>query len=161
AALDDFVVRERLAALYLNLGLRSQALQEFKQLQQRFPHPLWLRSQLALDDEQLGLSDDAARLASSVLADEHNSVEMLELLARFHASRHMAPALKDDYLALSRLQPEFMETWRTLSLLQFNSGDFNAARSALLHLLQLSPSDADAHRILAQTYQRLHLDAQA
>jgi len=158
---DDFVVRERLAALYLNLGLRSQALQEFKQLQQRFPHPLWLRSHLALDYEQLGLSDDAARLASSVLADESNSVEMLELLARFHASRHMAAELKDDYLALSRLQPESMETWRTLSLLQFNSGDFNAARSALLHLLQLSPSDADAHRLLAQTYQRLHLDEQA
>ncbi|HKT49419.1 MAG TPA: DUF3857 domain-containing protein [Candidatus Angelobacter sp.] len=161
ASPDDFVVRGQLATLYLNLGLRSQALREFKQLQERFPHPIWLRSQLALDFEHLGLRDDAARLAASVLRDESSSVEMLELLARFHASRQMTAELKTDYLALCQLQPHVVEVWRRLAQLEFNSGDLNGARSTLSHLLQLNPADAEAHRLLAQTYQRLHLDAQA
>ncbi|HST76879.1 MAG TPA: hypothetical protein VLN58_00165, partial [Verrucomicrobiae bacterium] len=146
AAPEDFVIRERLATLYLNLGLRSQGLYELKQLQERFPHPLWLRSRLALDYEHLGLRDDAARLAASVLAEESNSVEMLELLARFHTSRQMTAELKADYLALCRLQPQSVEFWRKLALLEFNSADFNGAHSTLSHLLQLSPTDADGHR---------------
>jgi transglutaminase-like putative cysteine protease/Flp pilus assembly protein TadD len=161
AAPDDFVIRERLAALYLNLGLRSHGLHELQQLQERFPHPGWLRSRLALDYEHLGLRNDAAGLAASVLDEESNSVEMLELLARFHTSRQMTAKLKVDYLALCRLQPQSVEVWRRLALLEFNSGDLNGARSTLWHLLQLSPADADGHRLLAQAYQRLHLDAQA
>lgn len=161
ASPDDFVLRERLAALYLNLGLRSQALREFKQLQERFPRPLWLRSQLALEYERLGLRDEAARLAASFLGEENNCAEMLELLARFHAGRQMTAELKADYLALSRIQPHSVEIWKRLAQLEFNSGDLNAARSALSHLLQLNPADAEAHRLLAQTYQRLHMDAQA
>lgn len=161
ASPDDFAVRERLATLYLNLGLRSQALRNFKRLQERFPRPLWLRSQLAIDYEHLGLRDDAARLATSVLADESSSVDMLELLARFHASRQMTAELKADYLALCRLQPQSAEAWRRLALLDFNSGDLNGARSALSHLLQLNPADENAHQLLAQTYQQLHMDAQA
>ncbi|HEU5413039.1 MAG TPA: DUF3857 domain-containing protein [Candidatus Angelobacter sp.] len=161
ASPDDFVLRERLAALYLNLGLRSQALREFKQLQERFPRPLWLRSQLALEYEHLGLRDEAAGLAASLLGEENNCAEMLELLARFHAGRQMTAELKADYLALSRIQPHSVEIWKRLAQLEFNSGDLNAARSALSHLLQLNPADAEAHRLLAQTYQRLHMDAQA
>lgn len=161
ASPDDFVVRERLATLYLNLGLRSQALREFKQLQERFPRPVWLRSQLAIDYEHLGLSDDAARLAASVLAEENTSVEMLELLARFHAARQMTAGLKADYLALCQLAPRSIEIWRRLALLEFNSGDLNAARSTLARLLQLNPADADAHRLLARTYEQLHMNAQA
>src|ERR1041384_1380881 len=43
AAPNDFVIRERRAGLFLNLGLRSQALPEFRRLEEEGPSPLWLR----------------------------------------------------------------------------------------------------------------------
>jgi predicted Zn-dependent protease len=84
AAPNDFVIRERRASLFLNLGLRSQTLPELRRLEKQWPAPLWLLSRLALDYEQMGLLDDAARLAASVVAETSDSREQLELLARFH-----------------------------------------------------------------------------
>src|SRR5258707_9232871 len=89
AAPNDFLIRERRASLFLNLGLRSQALPELRRLERQWPAPLWLQSRLALDYEQIGLLDDAARLAASVVADRSDNREQLELLARFHERRHM------------------------------------------------------------------------
>lgn len=158
---DDFVLRERLAELYLRLGLRSQALREMKDLQQHWPYPLWLVRQLALDYEQLDLRDDAAALAASALSRQKSSPEMLQLLARFHRSRHMLRELKTDDLSLTVLQPQSQDLWRELAALQVSSGDLNGARSSLLKLLTLSPEDAAAHRQLARADQLLHLPAEA
>lgn len=157
----NFVVGERLAELYLRLGLRSQALRELQDLQQHWPHPLWLVRQLALDYEQLGLRDDAVALAASALSRQKNSPEMLQLLARFHRSRHMLGELKSDDLSLSVLQPQSQDVWRELAALQVSSGDTNGARSSLLKLLALSPNDAAAHRQLATADELLHLPAEA
>src|SRR5689334_14508755 len=77
AAPNDFVIRERRAALFLNLGLRSQALPEFRRLEKDWPGPLWLRSRLALDYEQMDMLDDAARLAASVVAETPDNREQL------------------------------------------------------------------------------------
>jgi len=161
ASPSDFVVRERLAALYLSLGLRSQALRDLNKLQQQWPHPLWLKGRLALDYEQLGLHDDAAALATSVLSQDSAARLMLELLVRFHQSRHMARELESDYLALSLLQPDLPDLWYHLSRVQLNSGDVNGARSSLERLLELKPGDAEAHRLLARTYQALNMQADA
>src|SRR6185312_7996438 len=90
-----------------------------------------------------------------------DELDMLALLIRFHESRHMSPELRDDYTALSRLQPQAAEVWRKLSRLQLDCGDFSAARSSLLRLVELDKSDVDAHRLLAETYQRLHLESDA
>lgn len=157
----DFVVRERLAELYLTLGLRSQALRELQEMQQHWPHPLWLVRQLALDYEQLGLRDDAAALAASALTRQKNSPEMLQLLARFHRSRHMLRELISDDLSLSVLQPQSSDVWRELAALQVSSGDLKGARSSLRKLLALSPDDEAAHRQLATTDELLHLPAEA
>lgn len=161
ASPNDFVLRERLAVLYLSLGLRSQALRDLHALQEQFPHPLWLRARLAIDYQQLGLLEQASNLAASVLSEEKSQLDILALLARFHESRHMSLELKDDYIALSRLQPQAPEVWRKLSRLQFDSGDFSATRSSLFRLLELDKNDADAHRLLAQVDQRLHMEADA
>src|SRR5437899_771532 len=83
AAPDDFVIREREASLFLNLGLRSAALPELRRLERQWPAPLWLKERLALDYEQMGLLDDAARLAAAVVAEKSDDREQLELLARF------------------------------------------------------------------------------
>src|ERR1041385_3746839 len=44
AAPNDFVIRERKASLFLNLGLRSTALPELRRLEKQWPAPLWLRA---------------------------------------------------------------------------------------------------------------------
>ncbi|MGE5324223.1 MAG: tetratricopeptide repeat protein, partial [Actinomycetota bacterium] len=144
----NFVLRERLAGLYLRLGLRSQALRELRDLQQQWPNPLWLCSHLAADYEQLGLRDEAAALAASVLSRQKNSPEMLQLLTRFHRSRHMPRELEGDDFSLAALQPQSPDVWRELSMLQAGSGDLKGARSSLQQLLALSPNDAAAHRRL-------------
>jgi len=161
ASPDDFVLRERRAGLYLSLGLRSQAVRDLQSLEEQFPHPLWLKARLATDYQQLGLLQQAAHLAASVLSEDKDELDMLALLIRFHESRHMSPELRDDYTALSRLQPQAAEVWRKLSRLQLDCGDFSAARSSLLRLVELDKSDVDAHRLLAETYQRLHLESDA
>jgi len=157
----NFVLRERMAGLYLSLGLRSQALRDLQALEKQFPHPLWLRARLAIDYQQLGLLEQAAQLAGSVLSEKKDELDMVAVLTRFHESRHMSAELRNDYTALSRLQPQSSEVWRRLSRLQLDSGDLAGARSSLLRLLELDKNDADAHRQLAETYQRLHMESEA
>ncbi len=161
AAPDDFVLRERRAALYLNLGLRSDALNELRSLEKQWPAPLWLRARLALDYEQIGLLDEAAHLAAAVLAEKSGDREQLELLARFHERRHMKYDLQADYLALSRLEPNQPDTWSRLAQVQVDCGDFAGAKASLLHLISLDSSNAEAHRRLAQVYKQLNLPAEA
>jgi cellulose synthase operon protein C len=158
---DDFVLRERLAELYLELGLRAEALRLMRQLQKEYPGPLWLKSRLAINYEQLGLRDEASQVAGSVLAVKDNDRGMLELLARFHEARHETAELKQDYLALSRLEPQNLQLWQKLALLQANTGDLDGARASLLHLLQLDSNQPGVHRQLADVYQRMHLEDQA
>jgi lipopolysaccharide biosynthesis regulator YciM len=164
AAPDDFVVRARLAELCLDLGLRSTALAELRNLEKQWPGPLWLRARLALDYEQAGLWDDAARLAASVVADEGANRDQLELLARIHQRRHMSRELEADYLALCRIQPESSELLSRLAQAQMDSGHFPAARDSLVRLLNIE-TDHDrsmaAHLRLAEVYQRLSLDREA
>src|SRR5262249_13946771 len=145
---DDFVIRERRAGLYLNLGLRSAALSELRTLEKQWPAPLWLQARMALDYEQIGLLDDAARLAAAVVASKGDDREQLELLARFHESRPMKYDLQADYLALSRLQPGLPGIWSRLAQVQIDCGDVEGARSSLLRLLALDDSNAEAHRRL-------------
>ncbi len=158
---DDFVIRERRAGLYLNLGLRSAALAELRALEKQWPAPLWLQSRLALDYEQIGLLDDAARLAAAVTAEKGDDREQLELLSRFHERRHMKYDLQTDYLALSRLEPGLPDIWSRLAQVQIDCGDAEGARSSLSHLLALDNGNADAHRRLALVYEQLHLDREA
>ena len=157
AAPNDFVIRERQAGLYLNLGLRSLALAELRALEKQWPAPLWLQSRVALDYEQIGLLDDAARLAAAVIAQKSDDREQLELLARFHERRHLKYDLQADYIALSRLQPNQPDIWSRLAQVQIDCGDAEGARTSLLHMLALDNSNAEAHRRLAQVYQQLHL----
>lgn len=158
---DDFVVRERLAELYSGLGLRSQSLRELKRMEQEWPEPLWVRTRLAIDYEQLGLRQQAAQLAQSVLAENTQDREMLELLARFHESRHMRSELIADYIALARLQSQAPELWRKLARLQLDSDDVAGARASIAHLLSVNKNDGEAHRLLAEAYQRLHMEAES
>jgi transglutaminase-like putative cysteine protease len=177
AAPDDFVIGERRAALYLNLGLRSAALTELRALEKQWPAPgspasagfarvgveapLWLQARMALDYEQIGLLDDAARLAASVLAQKSDDREQLELLARFHERRHMKYDLQADYIALARLQPSQPDTWSRLAQVQIDCGDARGARNSLLRLVALDPGNGEAHRRLAQVYEQLHLAREA
>jgi cellulose synthase operon protein C len=161
AAPNDFVIRERRVSLFLNLGLRSQALPELRRLERQWPSPLWLRSRLALDYEQMGLLDDAARLAASVVAETSDNREQLELLARFHERRHMKYDLQADYIALSRLEPNQPDIWSRLAQVQIDCGDAEGGRKSLLRLLTLDDENPDAHRRLAQVDDSLHLDHEA
>ncbi|HMC30954.1 MAG TPA: DUF3857 domain-containing protein, partial [Candidatus Angelobacter sp.] len=161
AAPDDFVIGERRAALYLNLGLRSAALADLRALEKQWPAPLWLQARIALDYEQIGLLDDAARLAASVLAQKSDDREQLELLARFHERRHMKYDLQADYIALSRLQPGQPDTWSRLAQVQIDCGDAEGAKNSLLRLVALDPGNTEAHRRLAQLYEQMHLAREA
>ena len=161
AAPNDFVIRERRASLFLNLGLRSQALPEFRRLEKDWPGPLWLQSRLALDYEQMDLLDDAARLAAAVVAQTPENREQLELLARFHERRHMKYDLQADYIALSRLEPNQPDIWSRLAQVQIDCGDAEGGRKSLLKLVALDEKNPDAHRRLAQIDEKLHLDSEA
>jgi cellulose synthase operon protein C len=161
AAPNDFVIRERRASLFLNLGLRSQALPELRRLEKQWPAPLWLQSRLALDYEQVGLQDDAARLAASVVAETTDDREQLELLARFHERRHMKYDLQADYLALSRMEPGQPDVWSHLAQVQIDCGDAEGARKSLLRLVALDEENPEAHRRLAQVDESLHMDREA
>ena len=161
AAPSDFVIRERRASLFLNLGLRSRALPELRRLEKEWPSPLWLRSRLALDYEQMGLLDDAARLAASVVAEAAENREQIELLARFHERRHMKYDLQADYIALSRLEPNQPDIWSRLAQVQIDCGDAEGGRKSLLRLVALDEQNPDAHRRLAQVDESLHLDREA
>jgi len=161
AAPNDFVIRERRAGLFLNLGLRSQALPEFRRLEEEWPSPLWLRSRLALDYELMGLLDDAARLAASVVAEANENREQLELLARFHERRHMKYDLQADYISLSRLEPSQPDIWSRLAQVQIDCGDTEGGRKSLLKLVALDEENLDAHRRLAQVDEILHFDGEA
>jgi transglutaminase-like putative cysteine protease len=161
AAPNDFVIRERRASLFLNLGLRSQALPEFRRLEKEWPGPLWLQSRLALDYEQMDLLDDAARLAASLVAATPDNREQLELLARFHERRHMKYDLQADYIALSRLEPNQPDIWSRLAQVQIDCGDAEGGRKSLLKLVALDENNPDAHRRLAQIDEKLHLDDEA
>jgi cellulose synthase operon protein C len=161
AAPSDFVIRERRAGLFLNLGLRSKALPELRRLEKEWPSPLWLRSRLALDYEQMGLLDDAARLAASVVAEAAENREQIELLARFHERRHMKYDLQTDYIALSRLEPNQTDIWSRLAQVQIDCGDAEGGRKSLLRLVALDEQNPDAHRRLAQVDESLHLDREA
>lgn len=157
AAPDDFVLVLKMAELHMNLGLRSAALHELKDLEQRWPSPLWLKSRIAVDYEQIGLLEDAARLANALLQEKPASREALELLTRFHERRHMARELVVDYTRLLSLEPDAPELWSKLAQLQESSGDLPQARNSLLRLAALEPKDAEAHRRLAAIDQRLDL----
>jgi transglutaminase-like putative cysteine protease/thioredoxin-like negative regulator of GroEL len=161
SAPDDFVVSERRASLFLNLGIRSAVLPELRRLEKQWPAPLWLQARLALDYEQMGLLDDAARLAEAVIAEKSDDREQLELLARFHERRHMKYDLQADYIALSRLEPNQSDTWSHLAQVQLDCGDAEGAKKSLLRLVALDEENADAHRRLAQVYATLHLDQEA
>jgi len=161
AAPNHFVIRERRASLFLNLGLRSQALPELRRLEKQWPSPLWLRSRLALDYEQMGLLDDAARLSASVVAETSDNREQLELLARFHERRHMKYDLQADYIALSRLEPNQPDIWSRLAQVQIDCGDAEGGRKSLLRLVALDDENPDAHHRLAQVDENLHLDREA
>ncbi|HEX4603100.1 MAG TPA: DUF3857 domain-containing protein [Candidatus Angelobacter sp.] len=165
SAPNDFVIRERMASLFLNLGLRSIALQDLRRLEKQWPAPLWLQARLALDYEQMGLLDNSARLAASVVAEKNDDREQLELLARFHERRHMKYDLQTDYLALSRLQPNQADIWSRLAQVQVECGDAEGAKKSLLRMIALDPGNdqehTDAHRRLAQVYASLHLDREA
>jgi cellulose synthase operon protein C len=154
---DDFVPGERLAGLYLNLGLLSSALQQLKKLEKQSPSPLWLRARLAVDYEQVGLLDDAARLASSVIPEKNTDREQLQLLVRFHERRGMVPELQADYAALLRLQPGSVDLWSRLARLQLSSGDLPQAKESFLRVISLDSGNAEAHRQLAGIYSQLHL----
>jgi transglutaminase-like putative cysteine protease len=158
---NDFVVLERRAGLYLNLGLRSTALAELRTLEKQWPAPLWLQARMALDYEQIDLLDDAARLAAAVVAEKGDDREQLELLARFHERRHMKYDLQADYIALSRLEPALPDIWSRLAQVQIDCADAAGARNSLLRLLALDNGNADAHRRLAQVYEQLHLAREA
>ncbi|HZE23521.1 MAG TPA: DUF3857 domain-containing protein, partial [Blattabacteriaceae bacterium] len=161
AAPNDFVIRERRASLFLNLGLRSQALPDLRRLEKQWPAPLWLQSRLALDYEQMGLLDDAARLAASVVAEAAENREQIELLARFHERRHMKYDLQADYIALSRLEPNQPDIWSRLAQVQIDCGDAEGGRKSLLRFVALDEQNPDAHRRLAQVDESLHLDREA
>jgi transglutaminase-like putative cysteine protease len=165
AAPSDFVVRERRAGLYLNLGLRSAALADLRTLEKDWPAPLWLQARMALDYEQIGLLDDAARLAAAVVAAKGDDREQLELLARFHERRHLKYDLQADYIALSRLQPTQPDIWSRLAQVQIDCGDAEGAKSSLLRMLALNEAsgngNAEGHRRLAQVYRQLHRDREA
>ncbi|HEY2233290.1 MAG TPA: DUF3857 domain-containing protein [Candidatus Angelobacter sp.] len=161
AAPNDFVIRERRASLFLNLGLRSQALPDLRRLEKQWPGPLWLQSRLALDYEQMGLLDDAARLAASVVAEAAENREQIELLARFHERRHMKYDLQADYIALSRLEPNQPDIWSRLAQVQIDCGDAEGGRKSLLRFVALDEQNPDAHRRLAQVDEILHLDREA
>jgi transglutaminase-like putative cysteine protease len=161
AAPSDFVIRERRASLFLNLGLRSRALPELRRLEKEWSSPLWLRSRLALDYEQMGLLDDAARLAASVVAEAAENREQIELLARFHERRHMKYDLQADYIALSRLEPSQPDIWSRLAQVQIDCGDAEGGRKSLLRFVALDEQNPDAHRRLAQVDESLHLDREA
>jgi len=158
---NDFVIRERKASLFLNLGLRSAALPELRRLEKQWPAPLWLQARLALDYEQTGLLDDAARLAASVVAAKTDDREQLALLARFHERRHMKYDLQADYIALSRLEPGQPDIWSRLAQVQIDCGDLEGARKSLLRVIALDEENVDAHRRIAQVYESLHLDREA
>jgi transglutaminase-like putative cysteine protease/thioredoxin-like negative regulator of GroEL len=161
AAANDFVLRERKASIFLNLGLRSAALPELRRLERQWSAPLWLQARLALDYEQMGLLDDAARLAASVVAEKTDDREQLDLLARFHERRHMKYDLQADYIALSRLEPGQPDIWSRLAQVQIDCGDAEGAKKSLLRLVALDEENADAHRRLALVYESLHLDREA
>lgn len=161
SAPDDFVVGERKAGLFLNLGLRSAALPELRRLEKQWPAPLWLQARLALDYEQMGLLDDAARMAAAVVAEKNDDREQLELLARFHERRHLKYDLQADYIALSRLQANQPDIWSRLAQVQIDCGDAEGAKKSLLRMVALDEENADAHRRLAQVYDSLHLDHEA
>ena len=158
---DDYVPAERLAGLYLNLGLRSAALENLKRLESRSRLPIWLKARLAVDFEQLGLLDDAARLAASVVQSRSTDREQLQLLARIHERRHMLQELAGDYAALLRLQPGSVSLWSKLAQLQLDSGSLPEAKDSMLHVIALEPRKAEAHRQLARIYAALHLQPSA
>ena len=116
---------------------------------------------LALDYEQMGLLDDAARLAASVVAEAAENREQIELLARFHERRHMKYDLQADYIALSRLEPNQPDIWSRLAQVQIDCGDAEGGRKSLLRFVALDEQNPDAHRRLAQVDESLHLDREA
>jgi len=158
---DDYIIGERLAGLYLNLGLRSAALQELKRLEQRPILPIWLQARLAIGYEQLGLLDEAVQFASAAIRKKNTDRDQLQLLARVHARRHMSAELAADYAAILRVQPESVTVWRKLAQLQLNSGDLLKAKDSMLRAIELEPRNSEAHRQLATIYSRLHLQQKA
>jgi transglutaminase-like putative cysteine protease len=158
---NDFVIREHQAELYLNLGLRSAALPELRTLEKQWLAPLWLQERLALDYERIGLLNDAARLAASVVAEKSDDREQIELLARFHERRHMKYDLQADYLALSRLEPNQADIWSHLAQVQMDCGDAEGAKKSLLRMIALDGNNTEAHSRLAKVYEALHLPHEA
>jgi transglutaminase-like putative cysteine protease/tetratricopeptide (TPR) repeat protein len=153
---NDFVLGEHLAGLYLNLGLRSEALRQLRKIENG-SSAIWLRARLALDYEQIGLLDQAARLAESVIRQKHTARAQLELLARIHERRHMIPELKADYSAWLRLMPGSVKFWQKLANLQVTDGELAQAEDSLLRVTALDPRNAEAHQQLAGIYAQLHL----
>ena len=159
---EDFVAGERLAELYLNLGLRSAALQELKWLETQSPAlPLWLQSRLAIDYEQMGMMNDAARFAGSVVQKKRTDREQLQLLVRYHERRHMLQELEQDYVALLRIQPDSGELWSKLAQAEVADADLTKAKDSMQRAVALDPRNGEAHRRLAEIYSQLHLAREA
>ena len=158
---DDIVLRERQASIILKLVIRTAALPELRRLEKQWPAPLWLQARLALDYEQMGLLDVAARLAAAGVAEKNDDREQIELLARFHERSHMKYDLQADYIALSRLEPNQPDTWSHLAQVQLDCGDAEGAKKSLLRMIALDEENIDAHRRLARVYENLHLEREA
>ena len=161
AAPDDFVLAIHLAELHMNLGLRSLAVRELHAVEILNPAPLWVQERLAIDDEQLGLLDEAVQLAMTALKENPADRQLLELVTRFHERRHLGTELEADYRKLLEIEPQSAELWSKLAGIESARGDLVSAKTALLHAAEFEPASADPHRRPASLYERFHLSQAA
>ena len=147
---NDFVAGERLAEVYAAAGLKSSAVTQFESLQQRFPSPIWLRSQIAEQYERLGLLERAQQLAKSAIAQDFDNAADRALLLRIDQRKHDAAAMRAAYELGEQLAPGDPEPYLQAAKLERGSGESAAAVTSLQQAAALAPGNAGIRRQLGE-----------
>ena len=150
----DFVVRKRLADLYVAAGVNSEAISVYNRLEEQFPRPLWLKRELAKRWEDFGLFDRARTLVRAALRENFDGPEERGLLERIAEKQHDLATLRASFQERLQLSPTDTSAMAELAQSEAGTGDFATAEKTLRAALALDSDSDDLHRRLAEVLAR-------
>lgn len=149
ASPGDFVARKRLADLYASAGASDEALRRYRTLESEFPAPQWLKGELALRYEDLGLYEDAVRLARSAISQKFDDDQARACLQRIYSRQANTAGLTAVIAQARELRPEDARLAAEFARVVYATGDSAAAIAALNLALEWHRDDASLRRQLA------------
>ncbi len=147
---SDFVAGTRLADVYASAGMKSRAAEEYARIVADFPGPLWVKREIALRFEQLGLAERALPLLDNALRDNADGDQERALAVEIAERRLDTTRLHAAYESARRLSPTDTTNLAKLAALEAGAGNTRAAAEILRSALAIDPTSPGLHQRMAE-----------